>query len=216
MFSLQPFLSKSIFPLKPSDKGEFALEMMDDWKIMCLPVVDEGKYLGVVEKSDLKPTTKIKDVVNTDVSFLIPEKTFLWKLLELFQTTGDQLKVVVDEEGRYRGCITPQNILRALNNSYTINTQGLYLRIDISGRDYSLAQIGHLAESEDVKIMGLWIFGDDIDELTILLKTNTLQVAGFIATLQRMGYVVTTQEFHDDSGSSDENRFGQLMKYLDI
>ena len=190
--------------------------MMDEWKIMTLPVVDEEIYQGVVHKGDLKASTKLSNVLDKDASFIIPQQTFLWNLLELFQQTSDHIKVVLDEQGKYHGCITPQNILRALSQSYTINSQGLYLRIDISGRDYSLSQISHLAESEDVKIMGLWIFGDDIDELTILLKTNTLQVAGFIATLQRMDYVVTTQEFHDDSGTTDENRFGQLMKYLDI
>lgn len=215
MFSIQPFLSRSVFPLKPDDSKEFALEMMEEWKVHTLPVVKDGIYQGLVQKDDLLDGKSFAKALKTDEEFVIPARTFLWKLLELFQQTGDQIKVVLDGD-KYIGCITPQNILRALNNSFTINTQGLYLRIDIAGRDYSLAQIGHLAESEDVKIMGLWIFGTDPDELTILLKTNTLQVAGFISTLRRMGYNVTAQELHDDSGTTDESRFGQLMKYLDI
>ena len=199
-----------------NDNNEFALEMMDEWKVMTLPVVEDGKFMGIVEKSELMDKTSVESALKQNPELVIPVETFLWKLLELFQQTGDQIKVVVSEDGSYIGCITPQNILRALNNSFTINSEGLYLRLDINSRDYSMAQLAHLAESEDVKIMGLWIFGEDPDELTILLKTNTLQVAGFISTLRRMNYNVIAQELHDDSGNGDENRFGLLMKYLDI
>jgi acetoin utilization protein AcuB len=216
MFSIQPFISKLIFPLKPSDKGEFALELMDDWNITTLPVVEEKKYLGIVSRADLIDTKKVIEAVRQDPSFLVPQEIFLWNLLELFQESRNQIKIIVDEEGNYKGSITPQNILRALNQSFTISSEGLYIRIDISDRDYSLAQISHLAESENVKIMGLWIFGEDKDELTLLIKTNTTQVAGFISTLQRMHFNATAQKNVYDSGTSDENRFGLLMKYLDL
>jgi acetoin utilization protein AcuB len=216
MFSIQPFISKTIFPLKSTDKGEFVLELMDDWNITTLPVVDKKKYLGIVHRSDLIDIDTVAEVVKNDPAYLIPPNTLLWNLFGLFQKTGEQIKISTDKEGNYKGSITPQTILRALNQSYTINSEGSYVRIDIANRDYSLAQISHLAESEDVKLMGLWIFGEDQEELTLLLKTNTRQVAGFISTLQRMNFTATFQKSIDNSESSDDNRFGQLMKYLDI
>ena len=101
MFSIQPFLSRSVFPLKPGDKPEFAIEMMEDWKLHSLPVAEDGKYLGMVQKSDLEGVNKVSEVIVNNPEYVIPARTFLWKLLELFQQTGDQIKVVVDEDNQY-------------------------------------------------------------------------------------------------------------------
>ena len=53
-------LSQAIVPLRTSDTGEEALNMMDDFYVKHLPIVNNQQLLGVVSEGD---------IFNFDVNF---------------------------------------------------------------------------------------------------------------------------------------------------
>ena len=47
-------ISTSIIPLKTSDTGLKATNMMDDLKVFHLPIVNNEEFLGLISQSDIE------------------------------------------------------------------------------------------------------------------------------------------------------------------
>ena len=87
----------------------------------------------------------------------------------------------------------------------------------LSGKDYSMVEIARIVESNDAKILGSFItrsYDDNKFELTI--KINKENVQDIIQTFERFEYDITAS--YDQSSSEDDlqDRYNNLMKYLNI
>jgi hypothetical protein len=85
-------------------------------------------------------------------------------------------------------------------------------------KDFQLSEISRLIEAENTKILSCQLFSDPLDsqavELTLKLdKPDTRHVK---ATLLRFGYQVKDFAQEEVGQSSDEERIGNLLRFLDI
>ena len=90
--------------------------------------------------------------------------------------------------------------------------------LELTERDYSLSQIAQIVESNNVKVLSMYITSPpDSTRMEVTLKVNTGELASVIRTFERYSYDVKTWVTTTDSMDRFySERFDMLMKYLNI
>jgi len=90
--------------------------------------------------------------------------------------------------------------------------------LEMIERDYTLSQIAQIVESNNIKVLSLYINSlPDSTKLEVTLKVNSSDLLAVIRTFERYNYEVKT--WVSDNDSMDHfysERFDMLMKYLNI
>jgi len=91
-----------------------AKEMMDYYHISGLPVVDDGKLIGIITNRDIRFETNldllVSDRMTTDNLVTVPVGTTLDKAKQILQEHRIEKLLVVDEDGSLAGLITVKDI----------------------------------------------------------------------------------------------------------
>jgi hypothetical protein len=84
--------------------------------------------------------------------------------------------------------------------------------------EYSLAEISRIIESENTKILSSFISTDPLDssKIKVTLKVNKPELRYLKATLERFGYKILDQYQEEAEYSTEDERIGNLLRFLDI
>ena len=134
---VKDFITKELPVLKSFDTGEYALALMDDFKLKHLPLLSENIYRCLVSEKDLlampDPTAIIGDPVLFSPS--VQEDTHIYEALALVTRYQLSLLPVVSTEGEYRGVITRDKLIDILselcNADKTTGRLHLIIKIDL-------------------------------------------------------------------------------------
>ena len=90
--------------------------------------------------------------------------------------------------------------------------------LEITERDYSLAHIAQIIESNNIKVLSMYITSPaDSTRLEVTLKVNSTYLASVLITFERYNYDLKTWITTDDSlDRFYSERFDLLMKYLNM
>lgn len=123
---------------------------------------------------------------------------------------------VLDEQGEYQGVLKTKDVVKALSNSLSIRSSGSIIVIRVKPIDYSLSDLSRIIEYSDAKIMGFFIFEvEGSDELEVHIKLNTGILKHILATLERYDYKVVQYFNREDLADDMDQRFENLMNYID-
>jgi hypothetical protein len=88
----------------------------------------------------------------------------------------------------------------------------------VNEKDYLLTEIAGIVESNDAKILSLYITSHpESTRLEITLKVNRIDIGAILQTLYRYNYTVKASWSKTDSFSEGmQDRFDSLMNYLKI
>ena len=93
-----------------------ALNIMSNYKISGVPVVDEGKLVGILTNRDIRFETnfdlKVKDRMTSENLITVSEGTTLNQSKSVLQKHRIEKLLVVDSEGKLKGLITVKDILK--------------------------------------------------------------------------------------------------------
>ena len=100
--------------MDPSKTIRKAKEMMDFYHISGLPVVEDGKLIGIITNRDIRFETNLDLLVNdrmtTENLVTVPVGTTLDKAKEILQKNRIEKLLVVDDDGSLAGLITVKDI----------------------------------------------------------------------------------------------------------
>lgn len=84
--------------------------------------------------------------------------------------------------------------------------------------DYSLAEICRIIESENTKVLSSFISNDPLDDskIKLTLKLDKPELRHIKATLERFGFKILDHYQEETGVSSEEDRIGNLLRFLDI
>jgi acetoin utilization protein AcuB len=215
-------ISEMIPSLKTSDSGQTALNWMEIFRISHLPIVNNLDFLGLISDTDIYDMNQPEEPIGNHSLTLI--KPYVTTEQHLFEVIGlaSRLKLtvvpVLDEHSHYKGVITTNDLVRYLAGISSMDQQGGIIVLEIIERDYSLSQIAQIVESNNVKVLSMYITSPpDSTRLEVTIKVNTNELASMIRTFERYNYDVKTWVTSDDSMDRFySERFDLLMKYLNI
>jgi CBS domain-containing protein len=213
-------ISDAIIPLRPGDKVSTALKMMDENRISHLPVLSQDKYLGIISYDTLMAC---EDEAKTMASFKpafqgisVYEGAHFFEALHALTLNKISIITVLDEDDRYLGAITREDILEAVGELLSLENPGGIIILELTQNNFSLAEIARLVESNDAKILSVGVHSlPNAPTLQVTLKLNKINLEPIIQTFRRFEY-----EIHSYYGKNEKDeallqeRYDALMMYL--
>jgi acetoin utilization protein AcuB len=215
-------ISEVIPSLKTSDSGQTALNWMEIFRISHLPIVNNLDFLGLISDTDIYDMNQPEEPIGNHSLTLF--KPFVTTEQHLFEVIGlaSRLKLtvvpVLDEKSHFKGVITTTDLVRYLAGISSMDQQGGIIVLELIERDYSLSQIAQIVESNNVKVLSMYVTSPpDSTRLEVTIKVNSNDLVSVIRTFERYNYDVKTWVTSDDSMDRFySERFDLLMKYMNI
>lgn len=215
-------ISEIVPALKTSDLGQTALNWMEIFRISHLPIVNNQDFLGLISDSDIYDTNQPEEPIGNHPLTLL--KPYVTADQHLFEVIGlaSRLKLsvvpVLDSNNHYKGVITTNDLIRHIAGISSLEQAGGIIVIELIERDYSLSQIAQIVESNNIKILSMYITSPpDSTRLEVTLKVNSNDLVSVIKTFDRYNYDVKTWITDDDlMDRFYSERFDLLMKYLNM
>ncbi len=214
-------ISDGILPLKTSDTGKTALSWMEDLRLLHLPLVENGKLLGLVSEFDIYAFNRFDEEMGSHSLSLhkpyVYDYQHIYDVLKLVQLHRLSLVPVVDTEEQYLGSITLQTLLEHFALSLSVNEPGGIIVLGMNVHDYVLSEIARIIESNDSKILSLIVQTElDSTRLQLTLKLNKRDIASVLQTFNRFNYNVLASFGAEDDFDDLKERYESLMTYLRI
>jgi CBS domain-containing protein len=208
-------------PLKLNDTGVKALLWMNDFHVRHLPVVEDGKLLGILSEDEVLNFVDAEITIGESKPVLLPKfvpaQKHLYDIMKLVVNFNLTVIPVLNDDGDYMGLITIEDLVKKLADTGSITHPGGVLVLEMAPRDYSLSEISRLIELENAMILSSFIsspYGTNILELT--LKLNKEDLKHIVATLERFGYDVKSSFYESEFIDTLNDRYEGLMRYLDV
>ncbi len=207
--------------LKPTDLVGQALAWMEEHRVGQLVLTDQGDYRGIVSEELLMDVAD-EDLPLRDMMCLF-EQTYVSEDQHLLEVLGlvvqHQMEVIaVITEGReFSGTISVHELLKKFAQELGVQEAGAILILNMNERDYSLAEISRLIESNNVKIISSYFASAAYgmpDRSRLTLKLNRRDITPVISTLERFGYHIEAAFANAPVESIDQDRLDSLLRYL--
>ncbi len=212
-------ISNSIPYLHQEDKVYHALQLMNDYHVAHLPVVEDNSYLGIISEEQLLQSddeTMLKDLAITDGSTSVQANDHFLKAIHT--AVVNKLSVVpVVEEKLLLGIVTYNDLLRNASDFMSLNDPGALIVLELDSRNYSFNEISKIVESNDAQITQLNTYTDaETGSMQVTIRVNKLEVSDIISTFQRYDYNVKYYFGEELYENELRNNFDNLMNYLRI
>jgi acetoin utilization protein AcuB len=215
-------ISEVIPTLKTSDLGQTALNWMEIFRVSHLPIVNNLDFLGLISDADIYDMNQPEEPIGNHTLALF--KPYVDGEQHIFEVIGlaSRLKLsvvpVLDSNNHFLGVITTSDLIRHLAGISSMDQPGGIIVLELIERDYSLSQIAQIIESNNVKVLSMYITSPpESTKLEVTLKVNTGDLVSVIRTFERYNYEVKTWVSSSDSMDRFySERFDLLMKYLNI
>ncbi len=214
------FLIKQIPLLKPSDTGNFALSLMEEYKLKHLPVVTDGRYTFLLTERDVFSMANLENIIE-GLSIYAPYVNEEGPVLEVLRVmSNDQLTVlpVVDREGIYKGAVTLPVLIEKMSELTNAGLNGALIALELNSADYLLSEIVRLAEANSAKILSLLTYPVEATaKLIVLIKIDLEDASPVLRSLERFNFNVLY--YSQKKGLIDDimkNRLDELMYYIEM
>ena len=203
-----------------SDRLVFALQLMDEYDVLHLPVLSEDKFAGIISKDELLDGNE-NGVIATLESALLrvsvkSEEHFL-TALKLISDNELSLIPVVNEQQEVSGVIVARDLLYNLSRFLGNDERGGVIVLETEKRNFSFGEISRLVETNDAYITQLNTYTEgDTGLIVITLKINRIEVSDIVATFQRYEYSVRYFFGEEEYANELRENYNHLISYLNM
>jgi CBS domain-containing protein len=210
-----------ILPLSISDTCSFALNAMEENNVSHLPLVNDRELLGVVAEFDLVNNPDLNDSVgNVKLSLpnaFISAYQHVFDVMKMMTEMKLTLLPVVEQRNLYSGVITLPNLVRYLTLNMSVLNPGGIIILQLAEKDYSMAEIAQIVESNEAKIIGAFLTNrPDSTLLDVALKLDVDDLNPVIQAFERYNYTIKATFAEKDDLDDLKERYDALMNYLSI
>ena len=142
--------------LSVNQTGRDAFHLLSDYHVKHLPVVDDGKLVGLLSEEDIFNHKLYDPISSYDLSqmrrFAVRENEHIFEVMRVMGEHRLTVIPVIDDEGNYVGLVSQNDLLRFFANTASFTESGAVLVLEMPRRDYSLATITRIVEAEDAQL----------------------------------------------------------------
>jgi predicted transcriptional regulator len=182
-------------------------------------VLNEGTYIGCIAADDIETfdtDKKVEDYKYTLEGFFA-RKNMIWlDVLEVFAKNHSNIVPVLDDENSYLGYYELEDIVKFFHETPFLKEQGGIIVVEKKLVDYSMSQIAQIVESNNGKLLGLFVSEADIEKVQITIKIALGSMNDIIQTFRRYNYDIVSEHHEDNYINNLKERSDYLDKYLNI
>ena len=163
-----------------------AYKIMQEKNIRHLPIVDNGKLIGIVTDRDLRlatsklaerpfnPDDKVKEIMSSPVQITSPSEP-----IEIATQTMRELKISclpVIENQELVGIITGADLLDAMLKLTGVHRPSGRLDVELSDRSGELARLTNIIAKHKVNIHSILTYPEKDNRIRVVLRINTMEI----------------------------------------
>lgn len=200
---------------------EEGLQVMNEFRATYLPVVDNGKFSGLISEEDLSNEEDkslaleflksgfLAAGVNSNSHFLKAVETANFYHTNMVAVTGDNNELL--------GTISSEALLSALGSFCGSPETGAVVVLEIDRNKFAISEINSIVESDGATILHLNVSQHLIpNSLEVTLQINKKEISTIIATFERYEYSVSFYSGEELFENELSANYNHLMNYLSI
>jgi acetoin utilization protein AcuB len=208
MLRVRDAMTRDVVTLGPEASAAEAWRLCREMNIRHLPVVDEGRLVGLVSDRDLRDTSpprgatgerdalnwsSLGDIMTTGLACIHPLDTIDHAARELHDRKIGCLPVVAD--GELVGIITSADMMRILVELVGARDRGSWVEVEVPNEPGQLANVTDVIREKKVNIGGVFLTpAHRASNRLIVLRLDTTNPSGIVKAFETAGYNVTTVE----------------------
>lgn len=214
-------INNNIPQLQLLDTVSKALQLISDYRVTHLPIVTEGKYLGIISEDDLLDAAAEKKTIESLQEHFLPafvkENEHFLNAVSCSNQFETSVVPVVNEEKELVGVITITDLLKALGDFSGANEIGGIIVMEMERSQFAISEISRIVESNDATILHLnTTIQPETGLLTVSLHLNKKEIAAIVSSFERYDYDIIYY-FGDEKFENEiHSNYRHLMSYLDI
>lgn len=211
------YLTNEVKPGKINYSAKQLLEIVQENKLTHLPMFDGLNFVGNISEEDLIELSHENEQVDYSSyleNFFLSESSTLLEAVQMMYANQSNILPIINEQSRYVASITENDIIGAFASFPFVSSEGVSMLVSISEKDLSITAISNIIEGNNGKILGLMIVGNKEDRVYVLLKFSTSNLLAIGETFERYGYQVIQKFYNDEKQELLQNRYAQLLKYM--
>ena len=182
-------------PILPEESMEKALSWLDEFKVKHLPVVKDGKYLGLIsDEMILDHNTLSDDISQLSLmgrQYAVKRTAHMYKVIHLMSSHLLTLVPVIDDQYDFFGSISSNHLMKMIALHTGFNQSGAVIVLQINDFDYQMSQIAQIVESNNAKILGFYTESLlDSNQLRVTIKLNQSKLGPILQTFSRYDYQI--------------------------
>lgn len=215
-------ITNSITPLRTSDFGSRAISLMEEFKVSHAPIVNNEEYLGLISENDIYNQNDLNEVIGNHTLLLnrpyVNQNQHIYDAIRIASDLKLTLVPVLDEKTNiFLGVITQSSLIDSASKIFAVQNPGGIVVLEMGIHDYSLAQIAQIVESNDAKILSLFVItSDDTTQIEVTIKVNRTDIAPILQTFHRYDYIVKASFDEGDFEEDLRDRYDSFLNYMNI
>lgn len=183
------------------------------------PIIKGDEFEGCISSTDVycfDANKTIEDYSYAIEPFFVRLDTNWLDILEACALNNSNVMPVLDEKNVYRGYYELNDIIGIFNDTPFLNEAGGIIVVEKGVRDYSFSEICQIVESNDAKILGVFISQLNSDTMQATLKIGHQGMNEIVQTFRRYDYNIISTHDEDLLLENLKERSNYLDKYLNI
>ena len=202
MLRVRDAMTREVITLEPEASAARAWGICRERKIRHLPIVDNGRLVGLVSDRDLRDVSppregrdqentlgwvRVRDIMTRDLVAIHPLDTIDHAAREIHDRKIGCLPVI--DEGKLVGIITSQDMMRTLAFLVGAQDRGSWVEVEVPNEPGMLANVTDVIRDRQVNISSVFLApAERASHRIILLRLETTNPAGVVRALEEAGY----------------------------
>jgi CBS domain containing-hemolysin-like protein len=219
MDKITDFINNQYKALQVSATVADASDLFLDVDYSHFPILEQNVFLGSIAKedADIFLSTDSIDVHKYNLTRFFVRNDMNWfDVLEEFSKNHTNLLPVLDDKNNYLGFYELDDVLHFFNETTFVKEDGGTIVIEKETADFTFSQICQIVESNDAKILGVFISNKSGTKTEVTLKISQSNFNEIIQTFRRYNYTILSEHQEDAYLADLKDRSDYLNKYLNI
>lgn len=216
---IKDLISKELGPCYLHNSVEYFLKTIYEYKLTHIPVFDGLSFVGNISEEYLNelPLEEKLTYVKPYLSyFSITEYSSVFEAIKKFYTHDCNIIPVLDKNEKYIGYILIEDVIAIISKMPWIAEPTAMIIVSIPEKRFSMSEVTKIIESNNGKIFSSFISRFVNETIEITVKFSVQNLTSVSETFERFGYQIIHKFFQDEKKQLIDNRYEQLMKYLEI
>lgn len=218
--NINDYILKEIDALTLDSTVKSAQKLCGNLPITHVPIIKKDKLIGCFAEDDIQTientNRELKEYEYLLQHFHTDEKASLLELISLFAEHDSNLIPVLDKNQNYIGYYELGDLLDVFADSPFLRRDNQTLVIEKAKTDFSMSQVSQIVESNNAKLLGLYVSDETTDTVKITLKIASEEMNEIIQTFRRYDYSVVTEHADDEYLEELKERAEYFKRYLEI
>lgn len=216
---LSEYINNDLKPISVNDLLVSVQDFFMDVPYTHFPVLENEVYLGCISAVDAETfdmNKKVSDYRYAFEGFFVRNNMVWLDVLEVFARNNSNIVPILNENNQYIGYYQITDVIKFLNETPFLKETGGIIVVEKAAIDYSMSQIAQIVESNNGKLLGLFVSEANNDKVQITVKTTLGVMNDIIQTFRRYNYEIVSEHNEDNYINNLKERSEYLDKYLNI